>query len=282
MRAKLFHNTSCQLGEGPLWVNNTLYFFDIEGNRLHALDEKAANHRSWDMGCYASAAGRLESGKLLIATEHALQIFDPEAGNSEHLIDLETDNTDTRSNDGRADRQGGFWIGTMSTSGKDNAGAIYRFYKGEVRKLVPNVSIPNAISFAPDGQTAYFTDTTKQMVSRWGLDPQGWPVGDPTPFYKPVNGAPDGAVVDSEGALILALWGGSRAIRVTHDGAVTHEFETDASNVTCPAFGPDGRLYFTTAKAGLTDIEVAEQPSAGGIFVIDAPAPGQEEPIVQL
>jgi sugar lactone lactonase YvrE len=64
-----------------------------------------------------------------------------------------------RPNDGRADPQNGFWIGTMGKTHAPNAGAIYRYYRGELRRLFAGLTIPNAICFSPDGQSAYFTDT---------------------------------------------------------------------------------------------------------------------------
>lgn len=282
MQATLFHDTDCALGEGPLWANNRLFFFDIPGKRLHAVDAAGSAHESWEMGCFATAAGKLANGKLLIATEYALEAFDPATGTRDKIVDLEAGNTVTRSNDGRADRQGGFWIGTMGKSAEEGAGSIYRFYKGELRKLRGEVTIPNAISFSPDGKTAYFADSTKRQVYTWQLDSDGWPIGEPVPFFSPENGVPDGAVVDSEGALIVALWNGRRVIRVTPEGNVTHEIALEADRPTCPAFGPNGQLFITTAQEGLTSDEKANQPHAGGIFAAKAPVPGIEEPVVLL
>lgn len=282
MKTTLFHDTSCQLGEGPLWAGNRLFYFDIEGHVFHSVDANAGDHQSWDMGCYASAAGKLKDGKLLIATENALEIFDPLNGDRTHVIDLESDNPNTRSNDGRADRQGGFWIGTMGKTAQEGAGAIYRYYKGELRLLFPNITITNAICFAPDGKTGYFADSRKKQVYAVKLDGEGWPVGEPTEYFSPPEHVPDGAIVDNEGALIIALWGGSGAIRVNTDGQITHRFEIDAPNVTCPAFGADGKLFFTTAKAGMSAQDLEAHPNAGGIFSVDAPVDGIEEPFVLL
>ena len=57
---------------------------------------------------------------------------------------LEADRPGTRSNDGRADPHGGFWIGTMSKTAAEGEGAIYRYYRGEVRRLHPGITIPNS------------------------------------------------------------------------------------------------------------------------------------------
>ena len=119
---------------------------------------------------------------------------------STHVTELEPNKPDNRSNDGKVDRQGGFWVSTM---GKDSSdlhakGAIYRWFKGELRLLYPNISIPNAICFTPDGKAAYFGDTAQQKIWRVALDAAGWPVGEPV-VYLDFTGTeiyPDGSTVD--------------------------------------------------------------------------------------
>ena len=80
------------------------------------------------------------------------------------IAPLEADNPVTRSNDGRADPWGGFWIGTMGFNAEPQAGAIYRYYKGEVLPIVRNITISNAICFAPDRSCAYYTDTPTRQI----------------------------------------------------------------------------------------------------------------------
>ena len=88
-----------------------------------------------------------DQNSLLIASESALEVFDILTGRTDRIVALEADNPKTRSNDGRADPWGGFWIGTMAKDHEKHAGAIYRYYRGELRKLLPNISISNAICF---------------------------------------------------------------------------------------------------------------------------------------
>jgi len=100
----------------------------------------------------------------------------------------------------------------MGKKAEKDAGSIYRLHKGELRKLYPNITIPNAICFSPDRAFAYFCDTTSQIVQRQALDEEnGWPKGDPEPYLnltsKDQN--PDGAVIDKTGNMWLALWGSS-------------------------------------------------------------------------
>jgi len=171
----IYDHTICKLGEGPLWhpERAELFWFDILGKKLHRKGQ------SWDFPDHPSAAGWIDRETLLIATQTAFKRFDIETGAVEVLAPLEADNPVTRSNDGRADPMGGLWIGTMGLNAEKDAGAIYRFYKGELRQLFAPITISNAICFAPDGTTAYFCDTVDKTILRVRLDAQGWPKGEP-------------------------------------------------------------------------------------------------------
>jgi sugar lactone lactonase YvrE len=116
-------------------------------------------------------AGRIDT--LLVATETDLVRFDLETGAQERVAPLEAGNPATRSNDGRADPFGGFWIGTMGKSAEAGAGALYRYYRGEVVELRDGITIPNATCFSPDGGCAYFADTAEHIVWRIPLDARG-------------------------------------------------------------------------------------------------------------
>jgi sugar lactone lactonase YvrE len=288
MAVEVFSDTRCALGEGPIWAHDRLFWFDIEGRRLHARGTEGLEE-SWSFAEQASAAAILPDGCLLIAAETGLRVFHAATGQHSRIAPLEADLRETRSNDGRADRQGGFWIGTMGKAEADRAdhGAIWRFHGGMLRRLRTGVTIPNAICFAPDGRRAYFADSTRAQVYAWTLDTGGWPEGEPEVFLD-LSGqgvAPDGAVVDAEGALWLALWDGGRLIRVLPDGSIAKEVALPVSRPTCPAFGPSpggqlDRLYVTSAFTGLTEEARAAEPLAGCTFVLPIDVPGLPEPTV--
>ncbi len=283
MQASLFDPTLCELGEGPLWAEGRLFWFDILDNRLHARD-LAGRTEAWAFNERVSAAAKLREGGLLIASETGLWRFDPASGARDRLADLEADTPATRSNDGRADRQGGFWIGTMGKKAEPGAGAIHRFYRGAVRTVRTGITIPNSICFSPDGRYGYFSDTIEGRINRWELNEHGWPVSEPEPFYDfGGEGGPDGAVVDSAGALWCANWGAGRVLRILPDGTPDVSIPLPVRQPSCPAFGPDlDRLYVTSAWEGLDEAARAEQPLAGAVFEAAIPVPGIEEPVVWL
>ncbi len=269
--------TPCELGEGPLWhpERGQLYWFDIVNARLHTTG------RHWQFPEMVSAAGWIDRDRLLIASESRLFTFDLETGAESTLCPLEPDSPGTRSNDGRADPQGGFWIGTMGKAAEPGAGAIYRWYRGELRQLYPNITIPNAICFPPDGRSARFTDTPTRRVLQVALDSDGWPAGEPETFLDLTAEAlnPDGAVIDASGVMWLAQWGAARVAAYAPDGSFLRAVDFPAPHTSCPALGgPDlTTLFCTSARQGMDADALAAHPAAGQTFAAPGIATGQRE-----
>lgn len=277
----IFDNRTCDLGEGPLWhpLRQQLFWFDITNRRM--LSHHAGQAHEWRFADMVSAATWVDHDRLLIASERDLSLLNVETGQSEHLIGLEADNPITRSNDGRADPFGGFWIGTMGKKAEKGAGAIYRLYRGELRKLYGQISISNAICFAPDGKTAHFTDTVTSRVMRVALDSDGWPKGEPEVFLDLTAdpSGPDGAVVDANGLLWLAQWGAGRVAAFAPDGGLVRHVAFDAPHTSCPAFGGQDltTLFCTTALQDMSESARATYADAGKLFAAEGIAQGQPE-----
>lgn len=270
----IFDPTVCTLGEGPLWhpERQSLFWFDIIEKRLYG-EGKA---RQFDE--HVSAAGWIDHDTLMIASERQLFTYNLETGAQNHVAPLEADNPVTRSNDGRADPHGGFWIGSMGKQTERGAGAIHRYYRGTVETLFDSITVSNAICFSPDGQFAHYTDTPTRRVMRVALDAEGWPKGAPEEFINTSAEKlhPDGAVIDAEGCLWVAQWGASRVARYDTNGDFMGAVSVPARQASCPAFGgPDlSTLYITSATMGLGDDAGVDD---GKTFVIETQARGQRE-----
>lgn len=281
-RATVFDDRLCELGEGPLWhpERQQLFWFDILGKRL--LSRAGDEALEWAFEEHVSAAGWVDRDTLLVASETGLWRFNIDTGARALVSPLEADDPATRSNDGRADPLGGFWIGTMGKGAQHERGAIYRFYKGELRRLFDRISIPNAVCFDSARGLAYFADTAQAKIFRQSLDAEGWPKGVPEVFVDLAGqrGAPDGAVIDAEGALWNAQWGGGGVARYMPDGTLDLFVEVGGTHSSCPAFGGAdlGTLFVTTAREGLDD----PGPSQGLVYSVPVPVKGLPEPRVAL
>lgn len=277
----LFDSRPCLLGEGPLWHPECkqLFWFDILGKTL--LSQKQGKTLGWHFDEYVSAAGWVDQDRLLIAGERALFVFNPETAERQDICALEADQAGTRSNDGRADPFGGFWISTMGKRGEAGQARIYRFYRGELRQLYDGLTIPNAICFTHDGSYACFADTIRHKLFRVRLDDQGWPCHEPEIFldFNKDKRKPDGAIIDQSGKIWIAFWGDFSVEAYGFDGALSSRMEFPASQVSCPAFGGEAysTLFVTSARVDLSASALAAEPDAGAVFAAETRFQGLSE-----
>ncbi|MEO0830528.1 MAG: SMP-30/gluconolactonase/LRE family protein [Pseudomonadota bacterium] len=277
--SEVFDPTRCELGEGPLWHPSREQFLWFDINTYQLLIREGHQTRVVQFDEHVSAAGWVDDSSVLVASETRLFLFDLERERSEDVEGLEPDDTTTRSNDGRADPWGGFWIGTMAKDHRAGAGAIYRYYKGELRVLYPGKSIPNAICFAPNRKHAYYTDTVTKQIMRQNLEPdRGWPDGAPEVFVDTSSEGlhPDGAVVDAAGNLWCAMFGAGAVVGFNAEGEEIKRLSFDAPQTTCPAFGGSdlSTLYCTSAAR---DMPSDDGKPHGAVFAVHELGRGQAE-----
>lgn len=290
LKAELFVDSRCELGEGPFWnpLVKRLFWFDILNKTLLSADATGHMVDRFTFKDFASAAGVIDADHLLIAQSGALLNLELSTDTTTVVAALEADKPGNRTNDGRVDRTGGLWIGTMSRRGGQDkgAGSLYRYKNGELVTLLTDQTIPNSTCFSPDGRTAYFADTMTHIIRKVSTDPAtGLPNGEWSDFVSTGDrGGPDGAVVDSAGYLWSARWGAGCVIRHAPDGSIDTVVELPVSRITCPAFGGDDlrTLYITSAREHMTPEELEKEPHAGSVFSVRVDVPGQQEVLVKL
>jgi sugar lactone lactonase YvrE len=288
LKAELFVDSRCELGEGPFWhpLLERLFWFDIlnqtmlsAGTDGHIVDRITFKDT-------VSAGAVIDRNSLAIAQSGALLRYDFATDSTSVIAEIEGDIPTNRTNDSRVDRSGGFWIGTMGRKAEAGVGGVYQYRAGQTTKVIENIRIPNSICFSPDGRTAYFTDAGK-MIVKCATDPAtGLPVGPWEDFFTMEGpGGADGSVVDSEGYLWNARWGGGKVIRISPDGKLDKVVEVPGvSQVSCPAFGGSDlkTLYITTAREHMTPAEIEREPHAGSVFAVALDVPGIAEPFLKL
>ncbi len=284
----VFDATPCSLGEGPTFDpdTNTAWWFDILGKTLIEKTPGAAQATLHRLPVMGSALAVIDAERQLLVCENGLYLRTVGDGALSLLIPLEADNGVTRSNDSRVHPCGAFWIGTMGKNAEPGAGAIYHYFRGDIRRIFADISISNAICFSADGATGYFSDTATGQVMRVDLDPEtGLPTATPTVFLDKradIAGGPDGAVVDGDGLFWNARWGASCVAAFDASGNCVETIELPATQVTCPALIAGGRMIATSAATGLDEQQLAEQPLAGHTFLLDRAFNTRFEPRVIL
>lgn len=246
----------CELGEGPTYDphTDTAWWFDITGRALHEYSFSQGLSRVHALPFAASALARVDARRQALFTETGLVLRDVASGALTPLQAIEADDPETRSNDARVHPCGAMWLGTMGWDAQPGAGTIWHYRAGVLTRLFDGITITNAICFSPDGALGYFADTAKGTIFRVPLDrATGLPTGAPQIWRDRFDGGPDGAVVDAEGCLWVAVWGSASVVRYSPEGVDVARIGLPASQPSCPAFvGPKAdRLLITTAALGL-------------------------------
>jgi sugar lactone lactonase YvrE len=272
--------TKDTLGEGPLWNprDGRLWWTDIPERRLRRLDPVTRAVDDVDLperlGCFAFVEGRPES--LLAAFETGFALYAPDSGAIDWVARPETPGSGRRFNDGRTDRQGRFWAGTMveprGAAPPDSARLWRLDAAGTLAACEDGIAVSNGLAVSLDGRVLYFADSPKQVIFACDLDPETGALSGKRVFAQVERGYPDGAAIDTEGCLWSARWGAGEVVRHAPDGRVIDVFRLPASQLACPVFGgPDHSVLFVTSAAyGLNGAE----PAAGNLFLCDVGVAG--------
>lgn len=262
-----------RLGECPLWDERErmLWWVDSRWPAVKRLDPSSGAVMMVVLPEVVGSVALRERGGLLAATKSGLHLLDPSSGALEARAHPEAHLPDNRFNDGRCDRQGRFWAGTMSDVKRDPVGSLYRFDADFACTKHRNaVIIPNSLAFSPEGRTMYFADTNRHTIWAYDYDAATGAATRERVFADTGGGRPDGSCVDADGCLWNAEYGGWRLVRYTPAGKVDRVVEMPVANPTCCAFGDEdlGTLYVTTATQRLAPDDLANQPLAGSLLAL--------------
>ncbi len=276
-----------RLGEGPVWCprEQALYFVDSMAPELLCWHPDTGALTRWLLPDLIGSFALREGGGAVLALRHGLFTFDFESGAAEQVVDLAAENPENRFNDGKCDRRGRFWAGTMHFAGlpRRPKGYLYRFEADFTHaRRESGIRTSNGIGWSPDNRTMYYTDTRVGRIYAYDYDPAAGENSDRRDFavVDEATGRPDGLTVDSEGGVWSANWGGGRVLRYRPDGTIDRVVETPVERPTSLTIGgPELKtLYITSAWDGLDDEARAQQPLAGHVFALDLDIPGLPEP----
>ncbi|MDG1709451.1 MAG: SMP-30/gluconolactonase/LRE family protein [Emcibacteraceae bacterium] len=279
------------LGECVLWDprTTTVWWTDIEASRIYQYDPVTKDVRFYVTPERLGSFGFTNDEEWLIAAfESGFAYYNPFNGLIKWIAKPQEHLSHIRFNDGRVDRQGRFWAGTMvenSDRGPEQ-GCLYRLdADGQATVEIQNVMISNSLCWSPDGKRMYFADSPKNRIDTYDFDTvSGGPSNKKFFTSTDAHIHPDGSTVDADGYLWNAQWGGSRIVRYTPSGAVDYILDLPVSQPTCVTFGgPDlSNLFVTTARADLNVDQLSEQPLAGDLLIYKTTIKGLTEPFTQM
>lgn len=272
------------LGESPLWCwrCSRLYWTDIRARRIHVFKPDSGELWSVEAPEFVAAIGLHRQGGLIVGTRSSIAHCNPDTGLFTTLMEVEPASLGNRGNDGRVDRSGRFWFGTMSNSSRTPVGSLY-VYNGEVLdKRRDSIVVPNALCWSPDAKTMYFADSWTGEIEILTAD-ANLDTYETSGFLLEKNrlpGIPDGAIVDSEGYLWNARYGGGCVARISPLGEVVEVVELPTQQITsCALGGSDlSTLYITSATQRMSADALCSEPHAGALFEVSVNVPGLPEP----
>jgi sugar lactone lactonase YvrE len=274
------------LGEGVLWdaPEQRVWFVDIKGHRIHRCSHDGVERDSWDAPGQVSFIVPAVDGGMVCSLEDGLYRFDDADGSFTPLAKVEAEETGNRFNDGHVDAAGHLWFGSMHDAEEAPSGALYRFDGVRVQQMDDGYVITNGPALSPDGATLYHTDTLEKRIYAFDRAPDG-SLSNKRAFVEIADGGyPDGMAVDSSGHLWVATFGGWRIDRFDAAGVKVGEVRFPCANVTKLAFGGEDlrTVYATTARKGLSEQALADQPLAGGLFTFRAETPGLPQHLLRI
>jgi len=277
------------IGEGILWDSRRqlLWWTDIQGRELYRYHWSDAAIEVLDtperVGSFGFVAG---SDRLITAFASGIALYHASERTLQWLARPDSIVPGIRFNDGRVDRRGRFWSGTMVEDDDCSAsGCLYSLDSSRgIRCHVRDIRISNGLCMSPDGTRLYFADSsTRSIFSSQLIEPQG-ELGPRQLFALTPQGAyPDGAAVDVDGCIWSAHWGAGCVVRYTPDGRIDRTIQVPVSQPTCVCFGgPDlDVLCVSSAREGLSEATLASEPHAGAVFFYRPGVQGLSEPEYQ-
>jgi sugar lactone lactonase YvrE len=292
MKAELILDAQNAVGESPVWHagEQALYWVDIPAKAMHCL--KAGKgvqtwHASEMIGCMALHAG----GGWIAAMESGIFHLLLQADGSvieKPLASITHPTAGMRFNDGRCDRQGRFLAGTMLMNMADSRqeGCVVSYQKDSARKtVVQGLYTPNGMAFSPDGRTMYLSDSHPKSQLVWAFD---YDTTSGTPSNRrvfvdmnPLPGRPDGAAVDEEGCYWVCGNDAGLIHRFTPQGKLDQSLAVPVKKPAMCAFGGADMktLYVTSIRPA--NMDLTDQPLAGGVFALRPGVRGISEPVFQ-
>ena len=272
-KPELLLQSDAEVGEGPIFLGDSLLWVDIPFGKIHNTNLGTLKTETTTLDTRVGAVAPFQAGEnLAIACKEGFGIF---ADGKLDIRDPFLGDSNYRMNDAKCDSLGRFWGGSCQMDFETGKGKLHRWTGGKHDKvMVESLSLPNGIGWNSENSLMYLADSMakKVYVSDFDL------AGDFVPKFRELisidSGVPDGLAVDVDGCIWLAVWGGSRVSKISPQGKILEEHHFPVAQPSSCAFGSDGTLYVTSARAGISEAELLNQPLAGSLFTLSTSTTG--------
>ncbi|GAB7523768.1 SMP-30/gluconolactonase/LRE family protein [Paraburkholderia sp. 2C] len=284
IETRLLVDANNHLGEGPLWdvKEQRLYWIDSTAAEIYRCRADGSHVERFFVPTHIGSMALCEHGGAVVALANGLHFYDFDAQTVRLIADPESDDPETRFNDGKVDRRGRFVAGTMAYDfdrydadrgqRPTRSGGLYQLgTNGKLTCLDRGISCSNGPCWSPDNRTLYFTDTYDRLMYAYDYDIETGAATNRRVFASARNmaGTFDGATVDAEGYIWSALVFGGRILRFAPDGSIDRIVPVPVRNLTSVMFGGPNLdvLYVTSMGRPMWGIPQKER-ERGGLFAV--------------
>lgn len=271
MRLEVLVRSRSRVGEGPHWDanNGVLLWVDILAGQFMSTDECSGKTDSISLPTLVGAVVPQQHGGWIVACREGFGTLSP-AG--QFAITHPILPNGHRMNDAKCDARGRLWAGSTTMAFDSGSGALHVLSDQQHRVVRTGLTLPNGIGWSPNNDQMYLVDTRTSEIYCYEFNLEDGNLGERTVLYRLAGdeggGVLDGLCVDDEGCLWVAVWGGSRILRLSPQGDLLMVLPVPAAQPSSCAFGGKhgDRLFITSASEGLMRSADALD---GSVFVVD-------------
>ena len=282
-----FRINSC-VGEGPLWddKSQTLFWIDVLDGKVFNFNPITQKNAEIEIGKHVGAIALIDASEIVAAARDEIVSIDLSNSSITSVVRV-INNERFRFNDGRVDARGRFVVGSMGYEPKPGTASLYSItLPKKIDTVLGHVGLSNGLCWSEDNKKLFYIDTLTSEVAEYSYDLETGRVSNRRTVitFDTSHGSPDGMTIDRDGNLWVAFWGGGCVRRISPKGQILSEIQLPVSRVTSAAFGGENfdRLFITTASYLLSEQELAREPLAGSLFVLETDTQGFPEHRIKL
>lgn len=275
LQIEIIGRERCRLGESPVWdpALRRLFWVDTMAPAIWSLDVRTGVQDKLPAPDLVGSVVLAEPGQLVVGLRRQVCRVNLASGVFTPIATPPGLSADERLNDGKTDRAGRFLTGSNDPAeGREPQGKLYRFDEAQgCAVLDAGVHIANSICFSPGGERLYFADSLRRAIWTYPYDLETGAVGPRETLIDtaPLGSATDGATVDADGRLWVALVQSGQIACITPSGEVERLVDSPIPFPSCVAFGGEELdVLFVTAISDSGGRLTTDHPDGGRLFSI--------------
>jgi sugar lactone lactonase YvrE len=275
-RISIIGESRCRLGESPVWDPDLrrLFWVDVMAPAIWSYDPATGEQVAIPAPDLVGSVVLGAPGTLIAGLRQAVCRLDIASGTFSPILTPPGLVEVERLNDGKTDRRGRFLTGSLVPAGvHPPPGKLFRFASDRPPEVLEDgIEISNAICVSPAGDRLYFADSLRMAIWTYAYDPATGALGPRETLIDttPLGSAPDGATVDAEGRLWVALVQSAQIACISPQGWVERVIDLPVPFPSCPAFGGETLdTLYVTAIADSGGRLVTDHPDGGRLMAIE-------------